>query len=116
MLDEAAGHHFERLLVLGHPGKLAKLPEGQWDTHSSRSTPAVSAVAELARGLLVGKCWSSLWKGCSRLYSRTSGRLASELAAKIRNAIDAGEAMPDGSCLVNIRWLLGSDGELSAWQ
>ena len=121
MLDEASGHHFERLLVLGHPGKLAKLPEGQWDTHSSRSTPAVPAVAELARGLLGREVPESLTvEGLfAALPEDDRGRLASELAAKIRNAIDARieKQCPTAVVLVNIRSeLLGSDGDLSAWQ
>lgn len=37
LLKLAATEPLERLLLLGHPGKLVKLAEGQWDTHSSRS-------------------------------------------------------------------------------
>jgi cobalt-precorrin-5B (C1)-methyltransferase len=121
MLDEAAGHHFERLLVLGHPGKLAKLPEGQWDTHSSRSTPAVPAVAELARDLLGREVPESLTvEGLfGALPEDDRERLAAELAAKIRKAIDARiqKRCRTAVVLVNIRSeLLGSDGDLSAWQ
>ena len=54
VLDEAAKYEFSRLLVLGHPGKLAKLAMGQWDTHSSRSTSAVPFVEGLTRDLLGG--------------------------------------------------------------
>jgi len=37
------------LLALGHPGKLAKLAAGAWDTHSARSGSAVGWIAETAR-------------------------------------------------------------------
>ena len=37
MLGQAVREKVPRLLALGHPGKLAKLAEGMWDTHSGRS-------------------------------------------------------------------------------
>lgn len=36
------------LWLLGHPGKLAKVLNGVWDTHSSRSDMAMSVVARIA--------------------------------------------------------------------
>lgn len=48
MLDALHDHDFEDLLVLGHPGKLAKLATGHWDTHSSRSPSASPFAADLA--------------------------------------------------------------------
>lgn len=38
------------LWLAGHPGKLAKLLDGVWDTHSSRSNMAMEAVARTAAG------------------------------------------------------------------
>jgi cobalt-precorrin-5B (C1)-methyltransferase len=37
------------LWLVGHPGKLAKILAGDWDTHSGRSLSAVQAVTQLAR-------------------------------------------------------------------
>jgi cobalt-precorrin-5B (C1)-methyltransferase len=34
--------------VLGHPGKIAKLLDGVWDTHSSKSGMAMGSVAAVA--------------------------------------------------------------------
>jgi len=51
MLGEAAKHPFEKLLMLGHPGKLAKLAQGQWQTHSAQSESAVPYVTTLATEL-----------------------------------------------------------------
>ena len=45
VLDEALGRPFSALLILGHPGKLAKLTAGDWDTHSGRSGSALPVVA-----------------------------------------------------------------------
>ena len=47
VLDQIGGYSFDRLAVVGHPGKLAKLSAGQWDTHSARSLSPVGIVAGL---------------------------------------------------------------------
>lgn len=36
------------LWLLGHPGKLAKVLNGEWDTHSSKSDMAMSVIARIA--------------------------------------------------------------------
>ena len=41
-------HRLERLWVIGHPGKLAKILDGAWDTHSLRSGSAVAAIHRIA--------------------------------------------------------------------
>ena len=46
-LDEALRRPFSDLLILGHPGKLAKLTAGDWDTHSGRSASALPIVARI---------------------------------------------------------------------
>ncbi|NBV86650.1 MAG: cobalt-precorrin-5B (C(1))-methyltransferase, partial [Verrucomicrobia bacterium] len=38
-----------RLWIVGHPGKLAKVLDGVWDTHSHRGTGAVPALLSVAR-------------------------------------------------------------------
>ncbi len=40
--------HLDVLWILGHPGKLAKVLDGVWDTHSSKSDMAMSVVARIA--------------------------------------------------------------------
>lgn len=49
LLDKALERGTRNFLLLGHPGKLAKLWLGEWDTHSSRSAMAVGDVLALAR-------------------------------------------------------------------
>ena len=51
MLEKVEQHRFEQLLIVGHPGKLAKLAQGQWQTHSAQSDSAVPYVAECASKL-----------------------------------------------------------------
>jgi len=121
MLDEAAGEDFDRLLVVGHPGKLAKLPAGHWDTHSSRSPSAVPHVAELGNRVLGRDIpHATTVEGLfNDLPQDESGRLADALAADIRNAISSRvmESFPVTVVLVNLSGsLLGADGDVSPWK
>ena len=43
------GHELPQLWLLGHPGKLAKLLNNDWDTHSSKSAMAMLAIAKAAK-------------------------------------------------------------------
>lgn len=45
---EAQKRRLKILWLAGHPGKLAKLLDGTWNTHSSKSTMAMANVAEIA--------------------------------------------------------------------
>ncbi|WP_034386167.1 cobalt-precorrin-5B (C(1))-methyltransferase CbiD [Deinococcus sp. YIM 77859] len=45
------GYALPLLLVAGHPGKLAKVLNGDWNTHSAHSGMAMNAVARVAAGL-----------------------------------------------------------------
>jgi cobalt-precorrin-5B (C1)-methyltransferase len=121
ILDEAGDCGFERLLVLGHPGKLAKLVTGQWDTHSSRSVSAVPAVQELARTVCGFPApESKTVEGVlSALDEQSRETLANELARRIRMAVSdrIGKRFDVSVVLVNMRGdLLGRNGDLSAWQ
>ena len=52
VLDEALRRPFTDLLILGHPGKLAKLTADDWDTHSARSGSALPIVARMHEEML----------------------------------------------------------------
>lgn len=45
---EEEGRRLDELWLVGHPGKLAKVLDGSWDTHSSRSNMAMGGVARVA--------------------------------------------------------------------
>lgn len=45
---EETGHRLPRLWVVGHPGKLAKILDDAFDTHSAQSSSAAGAVCRLA--------------------------------------------------------------------
>ncbi len=46
MLDEASRRGFARIILVGHPGKLAKVLNGDWQTHAKYARPANDAVIE----------------------------------------------------------------------
>jgi cobalt-precorrin-5B (C1)-methyltransferase len=50
--DRMAGMDFSRCRIVGHPGKLGKLPFGHWDTNSSCSPPAEGLVRLLFEKIL----------------------------------------------------------------
>jgi cobalt-precorrin-5B (C1)-methyltransferase len=121
MLDCAAGYSFARILVLGHPGKLAKLCDGQWDTHSSKSGSAVPVVARLYEEMLerTPPEVTTVEGLFDALSPEDRGLLANGLAVKLRDTIYRRlESRIDVStALVNMHGdILGSDGDLSAWR
>jgi len=121
MLDRAMNCDFDRLLILGHPGKLAKLTIGYWDTHSSRSGSAVPAVMGLAEKIF-GQAppEMSTVEGVFRELDTTDQkRLADELAADIREKVSGRilNRFEVAVVLVNMTGAhLGQDGDTSAWQ
>ncbi len=121
MLDAASGYDFRQLLAVGHPGKLAKLIEGHWDTHSSRSPSALPVVSGIA-----GEMFSetpdeqTTVEGVfASLDEEKKPVLACELAERVRCAIteklegrlDVAVALSDMA-----GGLLGCAGNVEAWR
>jgi cobalt-precorrin-5B (C1)-methyltransferase len=120
-LDDVKGRAFGAILVLGHPGKLAKLAQGQWDTHSSRSPSALPYVAGMARALTGLECMDMpTVEGVFGALSPENKRLlGDELAYAVREAVSARlqGAVPVAVVLVDMKGnLLGQKGELTPWQ
>ena len=121
MLDEARDYDFDNLLVLGHPGKLAKLADHQWDTHSKRSRSAVPTVRKLAEELLKKQMEeTNTVEGIfARLCREESELLGNEVARRVREAVSErlAERFTIAAVLVNLRGdILGRSGDLSRWQ
>ncbi|MCX6966847.1 MAG: cobalt-precorrin-5B (C(1))-methyltransferase CbiD [Verrucomicrobia bacterium] len=121
MLDRASEMPFERLLVLGHPGKLAKLIDGEWDTHSSHSASAVGVVTRLAEKMWGGPVSESATvEGIFEWLPREmSLQLGNALAAAVREAITVriGSEKEIAITLINLAGgILGADGDLSPWK
>lgn len=120
-VDAVKERAFEAILVLGHPGKLAKLAQGQWDTHSSRSPSSLPYVANMARSLTgLGYMDIPTVEGVFGALSAENKRLlGDELAANICEAIHRrlDGTMPVSIVLVDMKGnLLGQKGDLTPWQ
>jgi len=121
ILDAVPGCHFESVMLVGHPGKLAKLAAGEWDTHSSRSGSALAAVLKTAESVLGLKPPDSpTTEGLfAALTADERERLASRVAKEVREAVRGrlGPGIGVAVVLVNMQgeWL-GADGELTSWQ
>lgn len=121
MLDAAAQRPFERILVVGHPGKLAKIAEGEWDTHSSQSGSAVPGVARLVEEILqVTACESLTVEGLfASLAPEPRRKVADALSRRIRSAMQQHMGIHPriSVALINMNGdLLGADGELTPWK
>ncbi len=118
-LTGAAGK-FAALLVLGHPGKLAKLAMGEENTHSSRSRSAVPYVANLAAGILgrVGPELPTVEGIFSACAAPERQRLGDILAERIHNAVRRRtEGMETAVVLVDMQGeIIGSNGDLRRWK
>ncbi len=119
MLDRVREGGFAGLLILGHPGKLAKLPAGHWDTHSSRSPSALDCILPAARKLLERTPpESNTVEGLFGELSPEEGKLLADLlAVRLREAACARAGLPTAAVLVNMAGqLLGSGGDLGPWK
>jgi cobalt-precorrin-5B (C1)-methyltransferase len=112
---------FEQVLVVGHPGKLAKLCAGQWDTHSSRSDSALPVVTELAERLLgrvpeESRTVEGLFQGLS---VEARARLGNELARLVRLQVGSRLGRKTGTAVVLVDMqgeILGRDGDWTIWK
>jgi cobalt-precorrin-5B (C1)-methyltransferase len=121
MLDETAQGPFANILALGHPGKLAKLVDGDWDTHSSRSGSAIPIVLRLAsklfnRSLPESPTVEGLFAALPGSERATLGAaLAHEIRQAILERIGVGKAV--AVAVINMAGnILGTAGDLKPWQ
>jgi len=107
-LDHAGRIGIRSLLLSGHPGKLAKLAQGQWNTHSSEGSTAVGAVRNLALEMgLVPDCGNASVDGIFLSLEPTSRRvLGDQLARHVVRIASARVGIPCG-----VR-LTGYDGSI----
>ena len=115
---------FDAVLLLGHPGKLAKLALEQWDTHSSRSQSAAPAVARLHQEVLGRPAVESpTIEGIfAALGDAEKTQLAQRLAGDVQRAVvgrlgGGSENMGVAVFLVDMAGnCLGTAGDLTPWQ
>lgn len=119
-LDHLKTMHFDRILVAGHPGKLAKFLNDQWDTHSARSDSATEVVRTVATELGVPQFDSPTVDGMVTSVSneerdRLCNALAERIARKIAERADL--TNPPGCLLASMSGdLIGIYGDMSRWK
>jgi cobalt-precorrin-5B (C1)-methyltransferase len=112
---------FSAVLLLGHPGKLAKLAAGHWDTHSARSSQATLYLGQLCPEVLGHPSPDSTTaEGIfAALRPPEKMTLADELAKRVRAAVASrmGNHLPVAVFLVDMAGeCLGADGDFAPWQ
>ena len=121
VIDLLPRYPFSAVMLLGHPGKLAKLAANQWDTHSSRSDQATHFVNQLACELLGHPAADrTTTEGIFSAISASERTiLANALARRVRLAVENRLAQPLQAAvfLVNMAGeCLGRDGVFKPWQ
>jgi cobalt-precorrin-5B (C1)-methyltransferase len=121
VLDLLPSYSFHAVLIVGHPGKLAKLAQNQWDTHSARSDQAANYVSQLG-GQLLGRAIAenATTEGVFAAMDPTERKLlADALSQRIRSAVQGriGNHLSVAVALVDMAGrCLGTDGDLSLWR
>ncbi len=91
MLKQCRHKPLDAIVALGHPGKLAKLAMGHWNTHSSESPAAAPFVRELAGAVDESETVEGVFQSL-RVADRR--KVGDALAESIRGAIEAKLAVP----------------------
>ena len=121
MLDYAKDNDIDSALILGHPGKLAKLTTGYFDTHSSKSPSAVPIILALAKktGIKAPEDANT----AEEIFTTISPKSITKLAQKLAMGVtEAASKRVDGkfeiSCaLINMKnEIIGHHDDLTKWK
>jgi cobalt-precorrin-5B (C1)-methyltransferase len=119
LLQEAARHGFKGLLAVGHPGKLIKLIDGHFQTHSKQSPSALPIVQRLAAELSIAYREDvPTVEGYFRALSmEQKASLANRAATLIQHAIASKlQGLMPAVALIDMNGdLLGGTGDFSPW-
>jgi cobalt-precorrin-5B (C1)-methyltransferase len=122
VLGLIATYPLDAILILGHPGKLAKLADSQWDTHSARSQGPIESLGRLCQQVLGRPAPDTpTAEGVfAAMQPEERKRLADELARRVRAAVAARIAKPALGVAVSLVNMasecLGFDGDLAPWK
>lgn len=121
VLERLSRYSFEQVLIWGHPGKLVKLADGQWDTHSSRSTLAVDILRRMdtvfrSIDFAEHPTTEGLFAALDPAErARTAGDLSAAIARMVQDKTGGG--LTTSVVLVNMEGdILGSYGDILTWQ
>jgi cobalt-precorrin-5B (C1)-methyltransferase len=123
VLSQLTQYPFRQVLIWGHPGKLAKLAGGEWDTHSSRSGPAVDIVRKMAAELGPRTPDLSPHTTTEGLFAALNDEERGHLGDAVGGATaracmeKAGGVVDISVVLVNMAGdMIGSHGDIETWE
>ncbi len=121
ILERIRSFDFAAIMVIGHAGKLAKLPQGQWDTHSSRSQSAVPFVDRIATSMFAKTFSESLTVEAifQAMEPHQQKMLAAELSKRIHDAVKTKIASDPAVAVTLVDMsgaILGSFGDHNSWK
>lgn len=121
VLEEALRRPFSALMIVGHPGKLAKLTADGWDTHSGRSGSALPIVAAMHEKVLGGPAApAETVEGLFAALPETDKKtLGDALAEAIKGAVGKrmdGRFTPAVALIDLGGRIIGEAGDLTSWQ
>jgi len=119
MLEQAAQQPWAHLLLVGHPGKMAKLAEGHWETHSAQSPSVLPFIHQLASSLgIQTSAEVTTAEGLFQALPETLRQeLANRLASDIQTAVEKRTGKTIAVMLVAMNGTkLGTGGDISPWQ
>lgn len=117
MLDAAVTLPITGLCIVGHPGKLAKLAVGEWNTHSSRSSGVLDILNKITGVELNGMITAEGF--FAALPEDTKLTIANKVAGAVRSAIakKCNGLFPIAVLLCNMQSeIIGSSGEYASWK
>lgn len=105
VLDLAVGAGFRSVVAVGHPGKLVKLAQGQWDTHSAAGSSAATWASRFLRRCgASGLPESDTLEGLLAPLAEQDRRGASDLLARrVARAVWCRAGMPARVLLVDLK-------------
>ncbi|MEM7010411.1 MAG: cobalt-precorrin-5B (C(1))-methyltransferase CbiD [Verrucomicrobiota bacterium] len=89
---EENNQQLPKLWIVGHPGKLAKLVDDHWDTHSQNSPPAIGIIERIAKKMGITPDASNTVEGLAKslgdhteLWDEIAERTRAKVAERVRS-------------------------------
>lgn len=111
-LDLVAKHGFAGVVAVGHPGKLVKIAQGQWDTHSSTGSSAAAwawrfllRTSPIGQGTTGNQAWcpDTLEELFARLDPEQSRTASMILAGRVARRISRRSALPSRVHFIDLK-------------
>lgn len=121
ILERISCQDFDRILIVGHPGKLSKILMGYWDTHSKRSPSAAPYVIDMIASMFEepGESFLTVEAALDSLTPERLEIFAASLAGRINETVKLklGSRIEASTILINLKSeVIGCCGETRFWK